>query len=170
MPSRNTLHHSFLRARSANILASALRNVLAIVDDLLVTSMASATTEGSSTTTFLHARGNTWSRATQRKRLSAAVSANQEPPVLRCSIECCSKVDTPCGIIFTRLEGKDRSIFESFTSHILLPFGLLRQNSCDQKLLVLALRASIILCSQCNILIWSSAAVRGACTVCYGCV
>ncbi|OAX37931.1 S-adenosyl-L-methionine dependent methyltransferase [Rhizopogon vinicolor AM-OR11-026] len=118
MPSRNTLHHSFPDARSAYILESALRNVLTIVDSLSVTSMASATPEGSSTTMLVHARGNTWSRAARRKRLPAAVSADQEPPVLRCSIECCSKVDTPCEIIFTWLEGKDRSVFESFTSHV----------------------------------------------------
>ncbi|OJA13960.1 hypothetical protein AZE42_03613 [Rhizopogon vesiculosus] len=117
MPSRNTLHHSFPSARPANTLESVLRNVLAIVDGLLVTS-TSATPESSSTTMLVRAQGNTWSRAARRKRLPAAVSADQEPPVLRCSIECCSKVDTPCEIIFTWLEGKDRSVFESFTSHV----------------------------------------------------
>ncbi|KAJ8586413.1 hypothetical protein M405DRAFT_883310 [Rhizopogon salebrosus TDB-379] len=44
----------------------------------------------------------------RRRRLLVAVSADQEPLVLRCSIECCSKVDAPCEIMFTWLEDKDR--------------------------------------------------------------
>ncbi|KAJ8591203.1 S-adenosyl-L-methionine dependent methyltransferase [Rhizopogon salebrosus TDB-379] len=118
MPSRNTLHRAFPGALSADALASILRNVLAPIDGLLITSTDPATPAGSSTTMLVHARGNTWSRAARRRGLPAAVSADQEPPVLRCSIECLSKVDTPCEIVFTWLEGKDRSVFESFTSHV----------------------------------------------------
>lgn len=115
MPSRNTLHHTFPSARSVDILASALRHVLALVDGLLVKS----TTPGTSSTTMLvHARGNTWSRAARRRRLPTTVNGNGELPVLHCSIECCSKVDIPCEITFTWLEGKDHSVFESFTSHV----------------------------------------------------
>jgi hypothetical protein len=52
----------------------------------------------------------------RRRRLPAAVSVDQEPPVLRCSIECCSKVDAPREIMFTWLEDKDRFVFESSTT------------------------------------------------------
>jgi hypothetical protein len=118
MPSRNTLHHAFPGALSADALASILRNVLAPIDGLLITSTNPATPASSSTTMLVHARGNTWSRAARRRGLPAAVSADHEPLVLRCSIECLSKVDNPCEIVFIWLEGKDRSVFESFTSHV----------------------------------------------------
>jgi len=117
MPSRNTLHHTFSGARSVDILASTLRNVLAHINGL---SIAAATPKYPSTTMLVQVQSNTWSRAARRKRLPATVSAGQESPVLRCSIDCCSMVasGTFCEIVFTWLEGKDRSVFESFTSHV----------------------------------------------------
>jgi len=118
MPSRNTLQHTFPGVRSADVLTSALRPVLALIDGLVVKFTTATTVEDSSTTILVHARGNSWSRAARRRRLPAIASGDQETPILRCSIGCRSKVDTPCEIIFTWLEGKDRSIFESFTSHV----------------------------------------------------
>lgn len=125
MPSRNTLHHTFPGARSVDILANTLRNVLVHINGLSVTSATPATPatpkyQYPSTTMLVQVQSNTWSRAARRKRLPATVSADQESPVLRCSIDCRSMVasGTFCEIVFTWLEGKDRSIFESFTSHV----------------------------------------------------
>jgi len=120
MPSRNTLHHTFSGARSVDVLANTLRNVLVHIDGLSTASTTPATPKYSSTTMLVQVQSNTWSRAARRKRLAATVSAGQESPVLRCSIDCRSMVSggTLCEIVFTWLEGKDRSVFESFTSHV----------------------------------------------------
>ncbi|KAG0694908.1 hypothetical protein DFH29DRAFT_761649, partial [Suillus ampliporus] len=121
MPFRNTLHHAFPGARSADILASALRNALALINGV---SVASSTSENSSTM-LVHARRNTWSRAARRGRLPELACPDQEAPTLRCSIECrepsppyISKGNIPYEIVFTWVEGKDRLIFESFASHV----------------------------------------------------
>ncbi|KAG1750352.1 S-adenosyl-L-methionine dependent methyltransferase [Suillus paluster] len=124
MPPRNTLHRVFPGARSVDILAIALRNVLALIDGVSVASSAAPVASKNSSTILVHARGNTWSRAARRRRLPETVCA-QEPQVLHCSIECHEpsssyilKDDIPCEIVFTWVEGKDRSVFESFASHV----------------------------------------------------
>ncbi|KAG1740617.1 S-adenosyl-L-methionine dependent methyltransferase [Suillus lakei] len=124
MPSRNTLHHAFPGARSADILASALRNVLALINGVTVSPSATPATYEHSSAMLVHARHNTWSRAARRGKLPESVCADQESPVLRCSIEFRERSsfntssDIPCELVFTWVEGKDRLIFESFTSHV----------------------------------------------------
>lgn len=123
MPSRNTLHHAFPGARSADILASALRNVLALIDGITVTSSATPAIHDHSSTMLVHARSNTWSRAARRGKLPETICADQDLPVLRCSVECrerssCTSSDIACDLFFTWVEGKDRLIFESFTNHV----------------------------------------------------
>ncbi|KAG1816718.1 S-adenosyl-L-methionine dependent methyltransferase [Suillus subaureus] len=124
MPSRNTLHHAFPGARSANILASALRNVLVLISGVTVTSSATPAIYDHSSTILVHARSNTWSRAARRGKLQETVCADQDLPVLRCSVECrqhsssYTSGDIACELLFTWVEGKDRLIFESFTSHV----------------------------------------------------
>ncbi|KAG1835414.1 S-adenosyl-L-methionine dependent methyltransferase [Suillus subalutaceus] len=123
MPSRNTLHHAFPGARSANILASALRNVLVLINGVTVTSSAPPAIYDHSSTMLVHARSNTWSRAARRGKLPETVHADQELPVLRCSVECRGRSsytssDIACELLFTWVEGKDRLVFESFASHV----------------------------------------------------
>jgi len=124
MPSRNTLHHAFPGARSADILTSALRNVLALIKGVTVASSATPVVHDHSSTMLVHARSNTWSRAARRGKLPEIVCAGQELPVLRCSVECRERSsfhtsnDIACELLFTWVEGKDRLIFESFASHV----------------------------------------------------
>lgn len=123
MPSRNTLHHAFPGARSADILASALRNVLALINGVTISSSATPAIYDHSSTTLVHARSNTWSRAARRGKLRT-VCADQELPILRCSVECRERSssytssDIACELLFTWVEGKDRLIFESFAIHV----------------------------------------------------
>lgn len=120
MPSRNTLHHAFPGARSADILASALRNVLALINGITVASSATPVIHHNSSTMLVHAQSNTWSRAARRGKLPETVCTDQELPVLRCSVECHeqSSSEIVCELLFTWVEGKDRMIFESFASHV----------------------------------------------------
>ncbi|KAG1859714.1 S-adenosyl-L-methionine dependent methyltransferase [Suillus subluteus] len=123
IPSRNTLHHAFPGARSANILASALRNVLVFISGVTVTSSAPPAIYDHSSTMLVHARSNAWSRAARRGKLPETVHADQELPVLRCSVECRGRSsytssDIACELLFTWVEGKDRLVFESFASHV----------------------------------------------------
>lgn len=124
MPSRNTLHHAFPGARSADILTSALRNVLALIKGVTVASSATPVVHDHSSTMLVHARSNTWSRAARRGKLPEIVCAGQELPVLRCSVECRERSsfhtsnDNACELLFTWVEGKDRLVFESFASHV----------------------------------------------------
>ncbi|KAG2137497.1 S-adenosyl-L-methionine dependent methyltransferase [Suillus clintonianus] len=124
MPSRNTLHHAFPGARSVDILASALRSVIALINGVTVASSATPATSEHSFTMLVHAQSNTWSRAARRGKLPEIVCASQESPVLRCSIESRERLssytsrDIPCQLVFIWVEGKDRLIFESFASHV----------------------------------------------------
>lgn len=123
MPSRNTLHYAFPGARSADILASALRNVLTHINGITVASSATPASHNHSSTMLVHARSNTWSRAARRGRLPETICTDQGSPVLRCSVEYREQSshtsgDNACELLFTWVEGKDRLIFESFASHV----------------------------------------------------
>lgn len=124
MPSRNTLHHAFKGARSVDILASALRNVLALINGITFASSATPAIHNHSSTMLVHARSNTWSRAARRGKLPETVCADQGLPVLCCLVECREQSssyissDIACELLFTWVEGKDRVIFESFASHV----------------------------------------------------
>ncbi|KAG2076730.1 hypothetical protein BDR04DRAFT_620493 [Suillus decipiens] len=123
MPSRNTLHHAFPGARSAGILTSALRNVLRLISGVTVASSTTPAIYDHSSTMLVHARGNTWSRAARRGKLPETVCVDRELPALRCSVECRERLsytssNTGCELLFTWVEGNDRLIFESFTSHV----------------------------------------------------
>ncbi|KAG1791006.1 uncharacterized protein BJ212DRAFT_1420084, partial [Suillus subaureus] len=101
-PARNTLHHTFPGARSADVLASALRNVLTLINGVMVSSSATAAIHDH----FLPC----W--------------CMPKIAVLRCSVECCERSssytssDIACELLFTWVRGKDRLIFESFTGHV----------------------------------------------------
>ncbi|KAG1813142.1 uncharacterized protein BJ212DRAFT_1366782, partial [Suillus subaureus] len=107
MPARNTLHHTFPGARSADVLASALRNVLTLINGVMVSSSATAAIHDHFSTMLVHAQSNTWSRTARRGKLPKTVYADQELLVLRCSVECCERSssytssDIACELLFT---------------------------------------------------------------------
>ncbi|KAI0074389.1 hypothetical protein K474DRAFT_1648072 [Panus rudis PR-1116 ss-1] len=132
MPSKNTLKHTIPFITSEDDIHIKLAQILTNVEGLKTRpSKTSGTETESPPGVIIEAIGNTWSRAARRKKLTATSqrgdSAGQSVPQLVCHIavnsgqdkaESQRSVSQRVELIFQWLRGCERTLFESFVSHI----------------------------------------------------
>ncbi|KAF8817010.1 hypothetical protein BYT27DRAFT_7247880 [Phlegmacium glaucopus] len=138
MPPRNTLTQSFPNC-SVPVLADILDRNLRLLEGVSATnkdlgSVSNAVSSSSaSRTLFVEAEGNTWSRSgRRRRRLNGSTplentstrtsSSSSRQPALSCSVQVIDSLprtmETSLELEFQWLYGTDRTLFESFVSHI----------------------------------------------------
>lgn len=133
MPSRNTLTQSFTN-RSLHMLSDILDRNLRLLEGVSITNTnpKSGSTGvfslSASRTLFVEAAGNTWSRSSRRSRRRVDSSANSlttsaRHPALTCSVRIIERsTGTEEGqslvLELQWLYGTDRTLFESFVSHV----------------------------------------------------
>ena len=123
MPARSTLTQTYTQAASREVLKAALHDSVAAIES--VTFRTHSSCPDSMITT---AGGATWTRAARRKKLKGdtmAVDAEPNATVqLVCQIDV-SSTATPGAVSleFQWIQGRDRGLFESFTSHIARKVG-----------------------------------------------
>lgn len=121
MPARNTMRQAFTRFGSKVDLERSLAHVLQSIDGVQIMSHYGGDEGG----TLVRATHNTWSRAARRRKVvtsDAAGEASQAGPGLYCKVRCQDEHSgsKPHSYIleFDWVCGKDRVLFESFTSHV----------------------------------------------------
>ncbi|KAH7911146.1 hypothetical protein BJ138DRAFT_1185969 [Hygrophoropsis aurantiaca] len=129
MPPRNNLQQAFSSTHSVDDLIQFLRHNLGLIDGVRIISVE---TDLGSSIFAVETLSNSWSRAARRKKL--APEETQESlasiaPVLRCRIECSQGDSSTPGprdserkpslkFQYVWVSGHDRTIFESFVSHV----------------------------------------------------
>ncbi|CCM00501.1 uncharacterized protein FIBRA_02535 [Fibroporia radiculosa] len=132
MPARNTLRQSYPQAKSLVHLASVVTAICALLHDISVRSpLPGEQCAGAGLEIIIAAPRDTWSRAARRKK-AHGITMQTEPdssaePILVCRIVCVEEGDnrmreeSASGSIklrFDWMKGRDRSLYESFTSHV----------------------------------------------------
>lgn len=134
MPSRNTLHQTFRLSRTSEsevIPTDILHDCLASINDVSI----SQPQKEDPSIFIIHATRDTWSRSARRKK--AVVATLPLAPVLSSSLVCsvlwndtgslqretkdADNIGTSMyqiSLEFQWIEGKERSLYESFSSHV----------------------------------------------------
>ena len=143
MPSRNTLSQSFPNC-SFHMLLDILDRNLRLLDGVSTNTNPRSVSNGVSSsstlrTLFVEAEGNTWSRSARRSRRridSSAVSptSSTRQPTLTCSVQVIETSSQAAegqslALEIQWLYGTDRTLFESFVSHLWRKVGDDLQNS-----------------------------------------
>ena len=119
MPPRNTLRQPLPQSHSEQRLGEVLLQILASVPGVLVREHGH--TRPDAVDVLACASGNTWSRAARRKKRDAmgdeAEEAAQRVVQLVCRIRCERRGDS-MELVSDWVSGRDRGLFESFTSHV----------------------------------------------------
>ncbi|KAH7924188.1 hypothetical protein BV22DRAFT_1166095 [Leucogyrophana mollusca] len=137
MPSRNTLRQPFPDSHSVEHLAEALKSVLELIDGVRYTPVEAVSTDCRPSAFTVEAATNSWSRAARRRKASVEDGQTLMPTfaALRCRIECLDNSWPGSGerrvvegprfkLEFVWVEGKERTFFESFVSHVSKKVGL----------------------------------------------
>jgi hypothetical protein len=127
MPSRNTLTQSFPQC-SLPMLSDILDRHLRLLEGVSTnTNPGLISNASASSIWFVEAEGNTWSRSARRARRRIDSSANPQTsstrqPALTCSVRVIERSSEATGpslaLEFQWLYGTDRTLFESFVSHV----------------------------------------------------
>ena len=151
MPPHNCLYQPFSSEHTIAQLQAAAQKVLAAIEGVTWTldmqgdggeqGSAITDTEGEKETRMrmvVRAAQNTWSRSARRKKKAAMMEEDEQSakpsliqgqkqaavPVLRCRIQWLDNVEE-LEMVYTWMEGDDRGVFESFTSHVNRKVGAL---------------------------------------------
>ena len=119
MPPRNTLVQTYSGQDPADI-RHVLAQVLAAVEGATLNSSRS---EDESEMLVVHAGGETWSRAARRRKLKADIAPDSDASPPSTQLVCAMRIgnttrDADPYIEFQWVKGEDRTLFESFMSHV----------------------------------------------------
>ena len=116
MPLRNTLKQPLPPASDPSGLATLLSAIIRSIDGLIVKHQSQDPNVLDMT---VSAYENTWSRAARRKRREAAHvnPAASDEVRMSCRIRCETEEAIEC-LVLDWVKGRDRSLFESFASHV----------------------------------------------------
>ena len=142
MPSRNTLTQSESFPNwSFNVLSDILDQNLGLLDGVSTSTSPgsvgnSGVSSSSSTlrTLFVDAEGNTWSRSARRsrRRIDSSPASSTRQPTLSCSVRVIETSDQGQSLVleiqWLYCYGTDRTLFESFESHLWRKVGDELQN------------------------------------------
>ena len=112
MPPRNTLKQRLPQGADGAQLTQTVTDVVRSVEGL---NMEPTTEEAPVPDWIVSASGDSWSRAARRKRQKAMQIEGDTPPDTR--MTCRIRVNADC-LTFDWLKGRERTLFESFASHI----------------------------------------------------
>ncbi|KAI6035112.1 S-adenosyl-L-methionine dependent methyltransferase [Pisolithus orientalis] len=127
MPLRTTLYQPLPNITSTALLSGILSQVLADVDGVSVTLDNSSSGDH---IYLVRVSANTWSRSARRKKTTAPLQTDmplQSAPVMQCRIQCRHGLSPTVTdnhklqgayLDYQWIDGKERSIFESFVSHV----------------------------------------------------
>lgn len=136
MPGRTTLRQPFPTAQADDDILRAIYSVLGTMDGVKVEACSLGRNDEANAPNgiLVHASGNTWSRAARRKKLTGdPVATSNSPRALICRLHVENASiggatnpthttvpgqNPQLNVVFQWTRGKDRTLFESFMSHV----------------------------------------------------